>query len=152
MKHSLHRNFAVIAVLALFVAILPLGSLTTGAQSYPHAYPECSDGIDNDNDGHIDYQQDDGCQSPSDPTEGANNHGLFMSLSDGKASVDPGGNLSYTITLQNDRDDVKYVDVRFMVPHQTNMVSASDSGRQEGINIVWRHVPVNPQQPTPTYT
>jgi len=36
--------------------------------------PQCSDGIDNDGDGLIDYPQDPGCQSPQDDDESGGNN------------------------------------------------------------------------------
>ena len=60
------------------IARLLAGGMTTlamtatavvGFQTAAHATAQCSDGIDNDQDGNVDFPADPGCSSPSDSTE-----------------------------------------------------------------------------------
>ena len=103
---------------------------------------ECADGIDNDFDGTIDYPQDPECLSLHDDSEGPTGRGLFLSISDGLATVKQNGNMTYTIRLQSERDKQKNVDVHLFIPHQTNLISASNGGRRDGDYVVWRNVTV----------
>lgn len=132
---------ALILALVLGTAFTGLFSLTSEPTLASHS--ECSDGKDNDVDGLIDYPQDDDCQSLDDDYEGIGLSGNFITITDGKESVQPGGSLVYVITLKQQREDARVVNIDLHVPNQTSIVSASDGGSvvQDGV-IRWTNVSV----------
>ena len=62
---------------------------------------ECSDGIDNDGDGLVDWQQDLGCTGPDDPTEGGKNN----ELDNGWTVFEPAQDASIIYVSSGDGDD-----------------------------------------------
>jgi len=106
------------------------------------SHSQCSDGQDNDNDGRVDYPQDDDCSSLDDDFEGLGLSGNFITVTDGKESVSPGGNMVYVITLKQQRQDARVVNVDFHLPHQGNIVSASDSGDVRESHVRWTNISV----------
>ncbi|OGJ62499.1 hypothetical protein A3A67_04385 [Candidatus Peribacteria bacterium RIFCSPLOWO2_01_FULL_51_18] len=136
--------------LRIFSAILGavfVGSLFTGlfASSYEKTYAihsECSDGADNDENGKTDYPQDLSCLSPDDDYEGPHLTGNFITVTDGRDTVEPGGAVIYIITLKQQRDDIRNVDVVLHLPFQSNIVSASDGGEITPGFVRWRNVSV----------
>ncbi len=105
-------------------------------------HSQCSDGIDNDHDGRVDYPQDDDCSSLDDDFEGIGLTGNFITVTDGKESVSPGGNMVYVITLKQQRQDARVVNVDFHLPNQGNIVSASDSGDVRPGYVRWTNISV----------
>ncbi len=105
-------------------------------------FSQCSDGQDNDNDGRVDYPQDDDCENLDDDFEGLGLSGNFITVTDGKESVIPGGNMVYVITLKQQRQDARIVNVDFHLPHQGNIVSASDSGDVHEGHVRWTNISV----------
>ena len=84
------------AMIALALA-LPLGG---GLLTIPvaHAdYAQCSDGIDNDSDGQIDYPEDANCESIYDNSEWADN-GVFVTVSDERDEIAPGASVTRNAT------------------------------------------------------
>ena len=104
--------------------------------------PQCSDGIDNDGNGKVDYPQDPGCLTPDDDYEGEGSSGLFVSIRDDKETVAPGDAVVYAITLKQQRDDARVVNVDFDIPYQVNVLSASDGGFLSPTHIRWSNVSV----------
>lgn len=105
-------------------------------------HTQCSDGSDNDNDGKTDYPQDDDCESLDDDHEGIGLSGNFISLTDGKETVSPGGALVYVLTLKQQRVDSRNVNVTLHLPHQENIASASDGGSVNPGIVHWTNVSV----------
>lgn len=102
----------------------------------------CSDGRDNDNDGRVDYPQDDDCETLDDDFEGKGTSGNFITLTDDRDKVGPGGALVYVITLKQQRQDARVVTIDLHLPHQSNIVSASDGGSVSQDHIRWTNVSV----------
>lgn len=69
---------------------------------------------------------------------------IFLTLSDGRETVEPGDALLYGITVRSDSRRVELVDVTLTLPPFANLVEASDGGRREGDTIVWRNFPLDP--------
>ncbi len=135
-------------ITSLVAAFLLLGTmfaaLTLTDPSHVSAYrTQCSDGLDNDNDGRTDYPEDNDCENLDDDFEGYSNTGLFVSVTDGKEEVAPGGSLVYRITLKQQRDTHRDVNIDLHFPVQVDLVSATDGGRiMTGGRIHWDNVTV----------
>lgn len=138
------RILGLLTVLGL--SVLALHTVTSGsaAEQANAVFTECADGIDNDHDGRIDYPQDPQCLSLFDDSEGTTGRGLFVSLSDGKATVKAGDSLTYIIALRTEREEPMIVDVYFQMPHQTNLIGASNGGSRNEELISWKDVSVFP--------
>ncbi len=106
------------------------------------SHSQCSDAKDNDADGRVDYPQDDDCESLDDDYEGIGLNGNFITITDGKESVQPGGNMVYVITLKQQRQDARIVNIELHLPNQGNIVSASDSGDVRNGYVRWTNVSV----------
>ncbi|MFH0851487.1 MAG: hypothetical protein V1876_01945 [Candidatus Peregrinibacteria bacterium] len=81
--------------------------------------------------------------SPSAQASAADRH-VFLTLTDGVDSVQPGGALTYVTTVRSDSQSVALADVTLALPAYANLVEASDAGRREGNMIVWNNVAVSP--------
>ncbi len=128
---------ALILLSATFVTVFSLRSGETFAN-----HSECSDGLDNDRSGKTDYPQDEACSSLDDDYEGVNTSGNFITLTDERESVAPGGSMVYVLTLKQQRQDTRNVNVSFHVPNQANIVSASDGGDAHPNSVTWTNVSV----------
>ncbi len=106
------------------------------------SHSQCSDAKDNDDDGKTDYPQDDDCSSIDDDFEGIGLNGNFITVTDGKESVQPGGNMVYVITLKQQRQDARIVNIDLHLPTQGNIVSASDGGDVRNGYVRWTNVSV----------
>ena len=142
------RLLAAFCVLGIVAAIVPLG---TFQRAYAQHLPECDDRVDNDRDGHTDYPEDRNCQSVFDDSEEDEfnapvNQDLFLRLSDGLQEVEPGGHITYTIGLNTEHGHPRIVDVHFLMPPETNLISASNGGSRQGDFLVWPNVSVHPEQ------
>ena len=138
------RMLGILSLSALLVTMLHSSVVQLPTETVSAAFAECADGIDNNNDGLIDYPQDPKCSSLQDDTEGNVGKGIFLSLSDGLATVTPNGHMTYTIGLRTERNDPMITDVYFQMPHQTNLISASDGGYKSNEMITWKNVSINP--------
>jgi len=69
---------------------------------------------------------------------------IFLTLTDGVDTVQPGGSLTYVINVRSDSEDVELVDVVLTLPAYANLVDVSDAGRREGDTIVWTGIAVSP--------
>jgi uncharacterized repeat protein (TIGR01451 family) len=128
--------------LALAVLIACSGSVPAAfAAAYDR--PACFDGIDNDNDGRVDYPQDLDCQSIDDTSEWPDT-GVFVSITDGKDTTAQNGTLVYQIRLRQEREAVKLVNVSVMLPPQLGITYVSDDGSQISGAAAWRNVAVFP--------
>lgn len=103
---------------------------------------QCADGKDNDSDGLVDYPQDDDCENLDDDFEGRGTSGLFISIRDDKETIAPGGAMNYVITLKQQRDDARVVNVSLNIPHQVTLASASDGGALAPGRVTWTNVSV----------
>ncbi len=139
---SLKRTVAsVVGSFFLLSLLLTSGfSLTTEQTKAIHT--ECSDGLDNDGDRKSDYPQDDDCESLDDDYEGISHTGNFITLTDGKEEVQQSGALVYVITLKQQRETSRNVNVDFHIPFQGNIVSASDGGSVTDHDVRWTNVSV----------
>ncbi|MBT6730714.1 DUF11 domain-containing protein, partial [Candidatus Peregrinibacteria bacterium] len=90
---------------------------------------QCSDGIDNDGDGVIDYPSDPDCTSPTDDDESPSvQPSLSIQKTDGRTTAAPGDVLTYTITIQNNSSvDAYGVDVSDNLPPEVEFISATYS-------------------------
>ncbi|MSR87093.1 DUF11 domain-containing protein [Candidatus Peribacteria bacterium] len=133
------RSLSTMVAVAL---ILPLGSMFAPIEATYADYSQCSDGIDNDSDGQIDYPEDANCSAISDNMEWADN-GIFVSVTDDKDSVAPGNALIYQISLKQQREPVTLVDVTFHVPFQSGVTYVSNDGViAGGTTATWYKVAV----------
>lgn len=131
---------ALLLVLALSIGFSGLMGLSSEATLANHS--QCSDGLDNDHDGKTDYPQDDDCENLDDDFEGLGISGNFITLTDGKESVQPGGAVVYVITLKQQRTDARVVNLDLHLPYQSNIVSASDGGSVSPSHVRWTNVSV----------
>ncbi len=128
-------------LMLLSMAFVTVFSLQSGETFAIHS--ECSDGLDNDRNGKTDYPQDDACSSLDDDYEGINTSGNFITLTDGHETVAPGGAVVYVLTLKQQRETARNVNVSFHLPHQANIASASDGGSVTTNSVTWTNVSIN---------
>ncbi|HCI03693.1 TPA: hypothetical protein DE059_02080 [Candidatus Peribacteria bacterium] len=107
-------------------------------------FPECSDGIDNDVDGIIDYPFDHDCDSPSDLQEGTTDRDLYLTISDGLEEINTDDNATYTIGLRTDSSQPELVTVRFYKPQFSTVTTASENGRIAGNTVIWKDTVIHP--------
>ncbi|MCB9808482.1 DUF11 domain-containing protein [Candidatus Peribacteria bacterium] len=138
------RALAGVTTAGMLVVTLHSIAVDLPANNAYAVFTECADGIDNDHDSLIDYPQDPQCLSLHDDSEGPTGRGLFLSVTDGKAEVAPGGSLTYIIGLRTEREEPMSVDVFFQMPHQTNLIGTSDGGLRRQEQISWNNVTVFP--------
>jgi len=130
----------------LAVAVLGIVFASFFAATYERTYAihsECSDGIDNDGNGLIDYPQDTGCFTPDDDYEGPHLTGNFVSVTDHRDTVRPNDSVVYLINLKQQRDNYRDMNVLLHLPFQANIVSASDGGEVSPGYVRWTNVSVN---------
>lgn len=120
-----------------FVTTFSLSSETTLA-----IHSQCSDGLDNDRNGKTDYPQDDACQSLDDDYEGISTSGNFITITDGHDTVAPGGAVVYVLTLKQQRETSRNVNITLDLPHQSNVTGASDGGDFKGDRVTWTNVSI----------
>ena len=142
------RTIGLIAVAFGTVAVMNAVTAENAAEQVDAQVPvaECDDGLDNDRDGFIDFPEDDNCDSVHDNFEGLAGNAVFLTVSDGKESVEAGENLNYTIVLSTENPEPQMTDVVFRLPRDTSLVNASNHGRVEGHTVVWENVMVFPVQ------
>lgn len=150
--HTARERIRTVGVLCIIIAgiaiihVLAASNAGTPAQAESILF-ECSDNIDNDNDGYIDYPADPNCDALDDQFEGPMSSGIKLTLSDGKETVEPGGDLSYIIHLSTKLAEPQIVDVRFVLPEHATVISSSDHGFLNGVTILWPQVTVFPENP-----
>lgn len=70
---------------------------------------------------------------------------VYLTLTDGKDAVEPGGSLTYVVMVRTDSAQVETADrVILTLPAFANLVEASDAGVREGNTVVWNNVALNP--------
>ena len=105
-------------------------------------HSQCSDGLDNDHNGKTDYPQDDACSSLDEGYEGISTSGNFITITDGKETITMGGSVVYVITLKQQRETSRNVNVTLHLPHQSNMTSASDAGSVRQDTVTWTNISI----------
>jgi uncharacterized repeat protein (TIGR01451 family) len=141
------RTIGLLGLILVGIAMLHLVSAEEKGMPASAAAPECSDGIDNDLDGDIDFPEDSTCDGNDDEYEGPTNSGIHLNVTDGKTTADAGDQLIYRITVANSSAASQTTDVRFILPDETRLISASDGGFVSGDFVTWRAVTVFPQEP-----
>ncbi len=131
---------AMAAVLVLSAAFTTVFSLSAGKTLA--VVSQCSDGADNDGNGLVDYPQDTGCTSLDDDYEGRTTSGNFVTVTDERDTVQAGGSVIYLVTLKQQRDTNRVVNVTLDLPHQSNVTSASDGGDVALDHVTWTNVSV----------
>jgi len=137
------RTSAFSRALSLLIALsllLPLGEAFS-VETALASHSQCSNGMDDDRDDKTDFPRDGECDSLDDDNE-APNEGVFVAVTDNRDSVSAGGALIYVITLKQQREPVKLVDVALHVPAQNSVVSVSDDGTLQDGGVRWRKVAV----------
>jgi uncharacterized repeat protein (TIGR01451 family) len=92
------------------------------------ALPQCSDGIDNDGDGLIDFPNDPGCSSPQDDdeTNSVSVADIFVTKSGSPSALKRGENVTYTIQVGNSGTaNAENIVLRDTFPSDLEYVSAS---------------------------
>lgn len=69
---------------------------------------------------------------------------IFLTLTDGTETVQPGGELTYVVQVRSDAQRVQTIDVTLTLPTYANLIAASDNGSREGNTVVWRNFPLDP--------
>ncbi|MDD5054797.1 MAG: hypothetical protein PHZ00_00845 [Candidatus Peribacteraceae bacterium] len=137
------KSFATASALILIVSGALIVGFASTTESTGAALPQCADGIDNDGNGVLDYPQDQQCLNLDQDYEGPNTTGNFITITDGHDQAKPGDALVFVITLKQQRDPVRNMDVTVKLPYQLTVVSASDGGTVSPETVVWRNVSVN---------
>jgi uncharacterized repeat protein (TIGR01451 family) len=140
------KNLMFISMMALVLSGGASALVAIDATFAGHA--ECADGRDNDYDGKTDYPQDDSCESLDDDYEGTSLSGLFVSVTDGKETVNAGNSVIYTVALRQQREDIRTVDVALHLPAQVNFADANNGGSQLDGIVRWTKVSVDRNNPT----
>jgi uncharacterized repeat protein (TIGR01451 family) len=140
MQYSQRILAGSVSLLMLTTAFAGLFSVTV--QPLQAVHSECSDGLDNDENGEYDYPQDEGCSSVEDDYEGVSPSGNFVTITDGREQVAPGDAVVYIITLKQQRDTTRNVNVDLHLPSQATIASASDGGSISNGHIRWTNVSV----------
>lgn len=108
---------------------------------------QCSDGVDNDNNGKTDFPDDPNCSSADDNSEFAfGQGGVDVSLTDNREKVAPGRSLTYSVSLRLSPtypNNSKIVNVDLFIPNDVTLRSASTSGFQTAGRIHWDSVTVS---------
>lgn len=134
-------------VSVLFLTLSGVTPLLLEATAGYAVYPQCSDAIDNDANGRMDFPQDPTCDSLDDPYEGQGQSPVFISITDGRDGVRAGDSLIYIITITQDREDVKVLPVELNVPAQVDIRTASHGGQITEQHVSWDPLAVSRGQP-----
>jgi len=140
-------------VLTLAILVLALLGAVTWHTPYSLAnHLQCSDGVDNDNDGRADFPQDPQCSSTEDnsESEGAtassassssvSSTGLNIAISDGKNTIRAGDSMIYVITLTQNTEASKVVDVDLFLSTYANVVTPDQGGTVSGNRVRWNRI------------
>lgn len=120
-------NLKIVNQASLHCPNAPSGTskVTTKVACAPTPKPQCSDGIDNDGDGKVDYPADPGCDGPDDNDE---SNPVLSITKTGASTTSPGGEIDYTITVTNSGTAAATgVNVTDPVPAQLEYVQAGSS-------------------------
>lgn len=130
----------VAAATVLFLALSGVAPLLLSIETSFADRAQCSDGVDNDGNGFVDFPQDPACSSLDDPLESLTQNPVFMTLTDGKDEIRAGDSLIYVITMVQQREDLRDVSVDFTVPAEIDLLSADRGGDIQGYTIHWSHL------------
>lgn len=128
-----------------FLALLLLSGIPLPAFA---DHTECSDDVDNDRDGRIDFPEDDECSADSDDSEddSASGRDFSISISDGEQYTSPGDRLGYVVTVTNLRSSDREADIRVSMPQFTNYEDSLPDADREGSVLWWRNEPFNERE------
>jgi len=141
LKHKSSKALSALIILTVLSVVFISLIAVTYERTYA-IHTQCSDGVDNDRNGLTDYPQDPGCSSLDDDYEGTSTSGNFITVTDERDTVQPGDAASYIITLKQQREEARNVDVLLHLPFQANIVSASDGGAVSPDAVRWTNVSV----------
>lgn len=147
------------SIRTLFLSILALAAVASAAPVAIRIafanHLECSNGIDDDNDGRTDFPGDPDCTSSDDDSEApgggastssvssssaSSSAGLTISISDGKSTVRTGDSLIYVITLTQSTQASRTVDVELDLPPQVNTITPEQGGTVDGRHVRWNRL------------
>ena len=137
---SLSPRIAVAALSAVFLGLSGLTPVLLAVHNAAANHSECSDGLDNNRDGHIDFPQDTGCISLDDLHEGTGPTATFVTITDGRDTIRPGDSSIYVISLIQQREEFKDVSVTLHIPAYVDIISSDDGGVIQGEYVRWDHV------------
>jgi uncharacterized repeat protein (TIGR01451 family) len=133
---SVRRTLSVCTVLTLSAfAILPM----TGISMVDASHSQCSDSIDNDGDGRVDYPSDIQCANSDDNDESTGTPDITLSVTDGRTVAYPGDSVTYNVTVRNN-SAARTLDVRLSLPAEANLINPGQGGQVDGKTVVWRAV------------
>jgi len=128
-------------LLGILTVLLLLAALPALAASHTL----CSDGLDNDADGLIDYPQDPQCGSALSVSEGTPSP-LTISVSDGREFAEPGALLTYRILVRNPGDSPRAYALRTRLPQEASFVSATGNFVRSTYTIQWKTEVLPPKE------
>lgn len=137
---SLSPRVTVAAFSALFITLSGLTPVLLMVQNAAANHSQCSDGIDNNNDGRFDFPQDPGCISVDDVYEGTGPTATFLTITDGRDSIRAGDSSIYVISLIQQREEWKDVSVTLHIPAYVDIISADDGASINGEFVRWDHI------------
>ncbi len=145
MNLSISKNRVAASLLGVLTVSTVLSAAFVVSPSMGFAsHSECSDGVDNDSDGRIDYPQDADCANIDDNSEGngAQAGAVYLSVTDGRDTIGQGGSVVYRIEVQSSTSD-RTLDVDLQLPSQATYSSADNSGQNlSGGHIRWNDISV----------
>ncbi|MBI5155679.1 DUF11 domain-containing protein, partial [Candidatus Peregrinibacteria bacterium] len=130
----------VAAFSALFLALSGLTPVLLIVQNAAANHSQCSDGVDNNNDGRFDFPQDPGCISVDDIYEGTGPTATFLSITDGRDTIRAGDSSIYVISIVQQREEYRDVSVILHIPSYVDIVSAENGGIIQGEFVRWDNV------------
>lgn len=147
------RTIALLGVTVLLVTIVHSSIAGVPAQiSEAQDTPACSDGIDNDHDGWIDYPGDGGCEdildedeiqgiyadhSDEDQPEFFNVPPVFVTVADGREFAEPGEVLHYDIVVDNRDGPDRTYDLRTQIPAELALEAVTENPIVDTRSLTW---------------
>lgn len=149
------RTVALLGITALLVTVVHSSIVGVPAQiSAAQDTPACSDGIDNDHDGWIDYPDDGGCEglldedeiqgiyadrSEQDDPEFFNVPPLYVSVNDGRELAEPSEVLHYDIVVENLDGPDRTFDLRTQIPAELAIEAVTEDPIVDTRSLTWPH-------------
>ncbi len=107
--------------------------------------------MDNDSDGRTDFPNDPDCASLDDNDEHSYSGSVFLSVTDGKDRVLPGGSSIYAVTVSTNDNFTQTVNLDLQLPSYVDYVAASGGGHLNGSTVQWPGITVSRGNPA-TFT